>query len=515
MKNIYFILALIILVISSCESVLEENPKNFIAPSQYFNSEAEVEAAIYGVYNFLHYAHIGEYEWFLLGDLGTDVAITRNITRLSYQYADMETSPIEYSNMWRQLYQGIGAANMVIERTSDSNNFSSEFKKRIVAEAKFLRGYFYFHLNLVWGNVPVWLDELDLDEVELLPNLSADEVRQQVILDLEDAANDLPTSVTQNGRVTSWIAKGLLSRVYLFDKQWEKAKNVSKDVINNSGYTLLPSFSDIFGWQNKFNSELIHVVPKIADIKGSMIHSFSSPRPFDDNNNFTIPEGEAMIRPDGQLSTDKKSRNPGSIFQGWGMYGCTKETYDSFEPNDKRKEMWWHEIKFTDGSSYTMTGGGSAGLPGKSGYYNLKWIAWDESPNNGGRDVHLQRLAELYLIWGEAENELNGPTTEAYAAINTIRRRAFGDLTHDLMGLSKVEFKQAVIEENRFELGGEGLRRWYLWHWGFDVYKKAAEMVTDSNPLLGQNLQPHHIYFKIPEQEIVKNPNLEQNSGYQ
>ncbi len=512
-KIIYILFA--VFFFSSCEGFLDEQPKGFVAPNQYFNSEAEAESAIYGVYDFLHLDYTAEYLWQYIGDFGTDICLTREEEVYAYQRGDFETLHSRYIDMWRDHYSAIGAANMVIARVEASEEISSEVKKQIVAEAKFLRAYYYFNLSLVWGNVPVWLEELDLNEVETLPNKPVEEVRNQVIQDLKNAIDNLPESASQNGRVTSWIAKGYLARVYLLSNQYQEARDLAKDVIENSGYELLPSFSAVFDWKNKFNKELMFVVPKTANIKGSKLHSFSSPRPFDDNNNFEIPEGESMIRPDGQLSTDKNSRNPGSIFQGWGQYQCMKEHYDSFLPGDTRKEMWWHEIQFTDGTSFTLTGGASAGNPGKSGYYNLKWIAFDEAPNNGGRDTHLQRLAELYLILAEAENELNnGPTPEAYEAINIIRRRAFGDNEHDLSGLSKEEFKQALINENKWELGGEGLRRWYLWHWGYEYFMEAANSVKESNPLLSEKLQTHNIYWRIPDQEIVKNPNLKQNPGY-
>ena len=87
---------------------------------------------------------------------------------------------------------------------------------------------------------------------------------------------------------------------------------------------------------------------------------------------------------------------------------------------------------------------------------------------------------------------MNGPTPAAYEAINTIRRRAFGDASHDLSGLSKDEFRQAVINENRWELANEGVRKYYLWHWGFDVMKAAVESVAESLPELAENVQPHH-----------------------
>jgi starch-binding outer membrane protein, SusD/RagB family len=513
MKTKYLFTAYLLLLFCSCDNILMENPKSFISPSEYFNTEAEVEAAIYGVYGFINDIDVGEYQWIMMGDLGTDVSVTRVVTRMAYQFAEMETIQPEYTTMWRTYYKAIGAANLVIKKVGSSTKLPQDFKKRIIAEAKFLRAFFYNHLNLVWGNVPMWLDELNLDEVEKLGASSVEQVRAQVIKDLTDAANDLPPKVTQAGRLTSWAAKGLLARVYLLNNQWQLARDLAKDVIDNSGHSLLQSYFNVFDWTNKMNKELIHVVPKAADIQGSQINSFSSPRPFDDNK-FSFPVGGAAIRPDGKLSKDKDSRNPGSLFQGWGMYQTLKENYDSFAEGDTRKMLWWHEIKFTDGSTFTFSGGASVGLPGISGYYNLKWTAWDEAPNNGGRDIHLQRLAELYLIYAEAENELNGPTANAYTAINTIRRRAFGNNNHDLFGLSKDGFRQSVIDENRWELGGEGLRRWYLWHWGYNVYMKAAEFVKVSNPKLFANLKPYYEYFRIPDEEIVKNPNLKQNPGY-
>jgi len=519
MKIKYSLLISVIFILGSCEEFLKEEPKAFIAPNQYYNTEDEVTAAIYGVYDYLNLTGIAEFEWIFLGDCGTDVTVTRNTARHSYQFSTLEN--FRFSDvggnfiMWQDYYSAIGAANSVIKRIEDKTNLDNNFKKRIIAEAKFLRGFFYLHLNLIYGSVPMWLDELNLDEVEYLGTTSSEIIRTQIIKDLSEAATDLPPTTTENGRVTSWAAKGLLARVYLFDEQWQKAKDMAKDIIDNSGHSLLPSYYDVFYWKNKFNNELIHVVPKLADIEGSRIHSHASPRPFDDNNFFEIPEGEFAIRPDGFLTRDKNSRNPGSLFQGWGEMQSTKENYDSFELGDSRRDMWWHELKFTDGSSYTFSGGSSNDLPGRSGYYDLKWIAWDEKPNNGSRDIILQRLSEIYLILAEAENEINGPTPEAYEAINTIRRRAFGDNQHDLKDLSKNEFRKAIIDENRWELGGEGLRRWYLWHWGYDVYLDAAEFIKESNPLLVQNLKPHHKWFKIPSEEIIKNPNLIQNPGYE
>lgn len=513
MKSKY-ILILSVFLFFSCEDILKEKPEDFISPDQFFNSDAEAEQAIYGVYDFLNWdeiAGLDQVEW---GSHGTDVGSGR--PRLTRD-GDLDNFAGEKS-LYQGCYRAVGAANMVIARVEASQSISEDVKTRILAEAKFLRAYFYSRLNLFYGNVPLWLDELVFDEVEYLPNSTAAEVNAQVIADLEFASNNLPAEVNQKGRVTQWAAKGLLARTYLLGNEWQKAKNLATVIINNSNHVLLPEYADVFDLNNQYNAELLWVVPKLQDVKSSNLHSHSSPRPFDDGPKIQkiLGEGVSIIRPDGMLTKDLSSRNPGSLQQGWGTIQVLKEYYDSFEPDDIRKKMWWHEVELTDGTIYEFTGGSSCGseLNGRSGYYPLKYIAWDQPANNGSRDVIMQRLSEIYLILAEAENELNGPTAVAYEAINTVRRRAFGGTENDLSGLSKDEFRLAIIDENKWELGCEGHRRYYLWHWGFETYQKAAKSVEGSLPLLIENLKPYHRYWKIPEDELEKNPNLVQNPGY-
>uniref|UniRef100_UPI0032163DDF RagB/SusD family nutrient uptake outer membrane protein n=1 Tax=uncultured Draconibacterium sp. TaxID=1573823 RepID=UPI0032163DDF len=504
----YIIILLSVIMISSCENALVEKPFSFTAPTQFFNTEDEVEAALYGAYNFFHYDWIGGFHILQMGDLGTDVGLTRPLAFYDvYQRWNMDNLTVDYRNAWLQRYQGISSVNLVISRVENSD-FSDAFKNEIIAEAKFIRAYFYNQLYLMYGGVPLWTNELtDLDKVANLPRSSAEEVFAQIIMDLEFAEEFLPSTreANERGRVTKWAAKGLMARVYLFDDQWKNAKDKAEEIINESPHTLISDLQELFDFKNRFNSELIHVINKETDIKGSKVHSFSSPRGRDENGKLLDITTNGVIRPDGIVV---KTTN--ELFQGWGVYQAVKEHYDSFESGDRRKSLWWHELKREDGTVTVMDGGTS----GSGGYYNLKWLAFDEEANNGSRDVHMQRLAELYLISAEAENELNGPTVAAYSRINEIRRRAFGDTEHDLSGLSKDEFRNAIIRENRWELGGEGHRRWYLIHWGWEVLNAAVQSVAVSNPIGASNIKPHHMLFKISDEEIIVNPNIEQNPGY-
>jgi hypothetical protein len=516
MKLKYLLIVLLGITFSCADDLLEE-PKSFIDPDVYFNTEAEVESAIYGAYSFMHNRDIADDQMIRSGGSGTDIGSGR-----VHQMRDGQLDTFEPDNeVWRVIYEAIGATNTIVSRIESSEKFSTEFKERIVGEAKFLRAYYYYRLNMYWGNVPIWLGKLNIEEVEQLRNSSSADVRQQIITDLIDASNKLPSTVSQEGRATKWMAKGLLARVYLFNNNYQGAKDLSSDVINNSPHALIDNLKELYDYRNPFNSEMIHVVPKLANVKGSRIQTHVSPQTKSDGKAIAkileANPGLKIIRPlDSLLVTDVESRSPGGIFQGWGSLQVLKEHYDSFQPGDLRKDLIWHYIDFTDGTRFEMTGGGSCGsaLKGRSGYYPLKWAAFDSSPNDGSRSVYLQRLGELYLILAEAENELNGPTGVAYNAINRIRERAFGDNTHALSGLSKDQFRKAVQDENRWELASEGVRKYYLWHWGFEVMKAAVNSVAGSLPLLAANTKPHHQWWRIPAVELAKNPNLTQNPGY-
>lgn len=504
-------LLLTMFIFNSCSNLLNENPRDFVSPQGFFNTEDEVTSALYGVYGYLHDIYIGDYEKIFIADIGVDNMITRQSPRVDvYQYFQMDAPTVEYSTFWKNHYAAIGAANMVIARTEKSA-LKKEFKDNIIAEARFLRAFFYHNLVLMWGDVPMWLDELDVENVSSLPRTSKADVLKQIVSDLEYASATLPEKrdVKEQGRITSWCAKSILARVSLLDNQWQKAYDLSKDVIQSSPHKLLSDFNRIFDFKNKFNDELIFVIPGLTDVKGSQIHSFTNPRGRDESGKVDVlfKQGKKAIRPDGTIVTSS-----GELFQGWGMFNTTKSLLNSFEVGDTRREiMNWNGLTMTDGTTVAFDGGDGGG----SGTYMLKWIAFDEKANNGSRDIHHIRLAELYLILAESANELNQPA-EAIAALNVIRERAFGNNSRNYTSsLSKDKIKQAIVNENRWELCGEGVRRWYLIHWGYDYLYHAVQALKDENPRAAANIKPHHVLFKVPDEEFIKNPNLGANNpGY-
>ena len=511
MKKIYLYFIGIALSCISCESFLTENPREFVSPDSFFNTEEEVESALLGCYAHLQHQQIGDFDWLFRGEGGTDVGVMRNILRYNvYQYYLLESQPTQDLDNWRVHYKAVGDATMVINRT-EKTQFSEDFKNQIIAEASFIRAYVYFQLTLMWGDVPLWTDEVtseNLEKISLLPRSPQKDVYDQIIKDLLFASEILPDEreASEQGRITKWAAKSLLAKVYLFNEQWEEASKIAQEVIASPYHQLSSDYAAIFDTNSGWNKECIFVIPFMSDVKGQWLHTVAAPDLTYESIDYDYSKG-GLIRPDGKIA-----KSNGDLIQGWGVYYLTTEFAESFAPDDKRKAATaWHYVLSENGDTVTFVDKKEG-----SAYYNLKWISFDDKEVNGEKDIIHMRLAEVYLILAEAENEINGgPTSKAYEAVNALRRRAFGDMDHDVpSGLSKDEFKRVIIDENRWELGGEGVRGLYLRHWGFDELKRAVEFASGTNSVAPKNIKPHHMLYKIPEEEIIKNPNLVQNEGY-
>ena len=155
------------------------------------------------------------------------------------------------------------------------------------------------------------------------------------------------------------------------------------------------------------------------------------------------------------------------------------------------------------------------------------------SGNNAGRSINtvIIRYAEVLLIKAESENELNGPTQAAYDAINEVRRRAYWNPYDNvqntpsdgsplnLSGLSQEEFRERLREERRLEFVLEGKRWSDLVRWHILVKYVKANTPTDAETLGTkttkiQNVSKKNYLLPLPQDQIILNPNLEQNWGY-
>lgn len=466
--------------LSSCDGLLEEDPRGLLGPDQFFNLTAEAEQAVLGIYTHLYDNESFGRDFGLIGGWSTD--LFHSATRIAEGWQWFLTYTMDASSVsdlvdnWRSYYRAIGDANLAISRIEAMENIRPQDRARLVGEAKFMRALYYSYLTNMWGDVPMWLGELELAAVRDLPRTPAAQVRAQIVKDLQDAEKGLPSSyeVSGQGRVTRWAAKTLLVKTYLQMNDWKNARDKAREIVDSSPHSLLGSHCAVFDHDDEFNSEIIFTVNFVENLRQTTRANRFTPRRQDERN---------------------AAKKPGVNLGGFGFYTLYPQFAARFAADDARREC----------SVATEIKGAK-----------LNWIYmpkfWDISSArpNRGRNFIVYRLADVYLMLAEAENELNGPA-QAYAPLNRIRTRAG---LAPLSELSKEQFRAAVLEERALELAGEGHRRWDLIRHGKLVEAVRSIEGFKLNPHAAQNIQPHHVLFPIPAEEIQKNPNLSQNPGY-
>src|SRR5690606_3449313 len=157
-------------------------------------------------------------------------------------------------NRWRSLFDGVQRANTAIRNISEME-ISDESKKVFLGEARFMRALYYFNLMNLFGGVPVYDETTDLN-VEfnslLKPRSTEQEVRNFILADLTAAVESLPVSYSSEhyGRATKGAAVSLRGKVYLYNKEWDKAIGDFEDVVYNKsaayGYQLYNDYGDLF-----------------------------------------------------------------------------------------------------------------------------------------------------------------------------------------------------------------------------------------------------------------------------
>lgn len=153
--------------------------------------------------------------------------------------------------LWSGYYNGIAKVNQSLVAISNST-LDEATKARLSAEVRFIRGYYYFNLVRWFGGVPKILrvpkDAADANNDPVFQTrASAEEIYQVIIDDLQNGVSTLPLrSQTQAGRISKGTAQALLAKVYMYRKEWQKAYDLSKEVINSGQYDLLADYSTIW-----------------------------------------------------------------------------------------------------------------------------------------------------------------------------------------------------------------------------------------------------------------------------
>jgi len=490
------------LVISSCEEFLKEEPKDFLSPENYFQNESDVFNSLTGAYSATangsqtyYHRNLPYLTWFASDALYPPrLSGSKMIDDFTF---DADHGRI--SGTWTDIYDAINRTNVILKNIKNVD-MDESLKRQYTAEARYLRGLHYFNAVRLWGKIPLMLEEVTSLEQAYVVRSPINEIYDQIIEDLEFASEVLPATLP-NGRATKGAATGILAKVFLTkatseaagDNDYQNCAELAKEVIDMPEHHLMEDYEKAIGVEDEFNPE------SLFEAQG-------------DRN--ILPLGMHTIFGIFMLPSDIYGYIPGEGNDGNSDMVSEIDYFNKYDDEDYRKECTF----ITEG----VNAEGDT-IPWQEFTFPYPHPAWkyvDQSSSTrsgyafSGNNVIL-RLADVYLMRAEALNEMNGPTEEAYEMINAIRERARNrdgnsspsDVPADLSGLSKEEFRDAVIEERAIELGFEG-HRW------FDLVRtnRLVETIKEIHP--GYPVSEKHKLFPLPKDELLLNDKLTQNPGW-
>ena len=383
------------------------------------------------------------------------------------QLDDFSTNPANdlVGDIWRESYEGIQRTNVVLNRITDIEFSDATLKTNRIGEMKFVRALLYFNLVRLYGDVPLVVEETESPfDYFGQGRTPATEVYTQITTDLSDAIQELPADKL-SGRPSSGTAQALLANVQLTLGDFQGALTLLEAVVGSGQFELMPSTADIFGEANEGNAEILFEVQYASG--------------FDADGSNEGSSAGSQFRPSGTTANAKGHNLPTQAF------------IDSFENGDTRLDDY------------------VAIDPDANPFYFLtKYEVSPTGPDDGGTDHIIIRFADVVLNYAEALNE-NGRTAEAIVQLDRIRTRA------GLAGTtatSQADVRDAIRQERRFELVGEGKRWFDLKRYGTAVTVMNAFFVNNNS---GVTIGENNLVLPIPQSQIDTDPDfLEQNPGY-
>ena len=510
-------------LLSACTD-LDQTPLSSIEKNDFYQTEADLQAALYGVYQILSDNDLagemyGIYntEMIFFNDLQSEYA--RRGTANSPDIAEIGNFAITPTNTfvvstWLVHYTGINRANVLIDKAEANTAISDRVRAAIVGQAKFLRALYYFDLVRYYGDVPLVLHD---GEGEGQPRTATDKVYEQIVADLK-AAEGIPAGYSSLPSVASaGAATALLAKVHLVwaqsDTEYSQAHQrelfgqaVAYASKVEGKYKLLDRYCDNWSVDKKLgNAELIFTVEHKFGINRNVIGRCVLSTGFTNDKQPVIAALDNSLY---DLFDANDQRRDASV---------TKRLYDPFTGH-------WFDFDRIRFRKYIDTI--------EMAKYSAPYISGQNTSSS------VLRYAEVLLIKAEAENELNGPSANVYAMLDKVRTRVGMPAVDQSKYNTKDKLRELIRRERGSEFAGEGLRRADILRWTSNG-KMVAEtvlngplnritgtintsatdptmraVVSGSSKVEDRTFQTFNRYLPIPQQNISDNPKLEQNPGY-
>lgn len=514
---LFFCMLLVLVTgISSCKRYLEIEPKSSFGEDYVFGSVTSATSAVISVYGHL------------AGQEGYG-------SRLSLMYTVDQDESLGYSNSaagggdngqkamarynttsenaqlerpYNQLYGGIEGANICIKNIpamdAYSNGSESDKKalQRLYGEVLTLRAQFYFELVRNWGDVPApfapSIDQPDL----FMPKTDRDTIYARILNDLKMAEDLVPwrgeAGVAVDERITKGAVKAIRAKIALFRGGYSLRRNSNKmerrpdyldyykiardecrEIITSGKHALNPSFESVF--KDYMDSHKI-------EVNGEVL--------------FEVALAGGLGTTDSRLADS----GPAVGVSSNGAIKLVPTYYYAFDSVDTRKDVTAADYAVT--TSNFKTSAATAALLILSGKFRRDWVSNPAIPLTTptlytGINWPVIRYSDVLLMFAETDNELNnGPSGEAIAAYEQVRKRAFKG-NENKIGITPADkngFAQAVMNERWLEFGTEGIRKYDLIRWNL-----LGQKITETKANLGKMMRGEPPYENLPAVRYFKN----------
>jgi hypothetical protein len=502
---------------------LTEQPKSAITPDNFYRNEEEILAGLASVYAGLRNPFT-LWAYYNMAEISADEMIvpTRGqdwfdngrwmeIDRHAWE-ANSPAGLDDVRRIWVDAYTPIARANVVLNTLP---NVTVANKNIVEAELRTLRAFYYYLLLDTFGGVPI----VETTEIAERPRNTKAELFDFIVNELTAAREVLPATAwpaAQHGRLTRWAADAILASLYLNagvmrrDNASATAYNSCQSVqigsatacdaaiaaadrvLNSGRYSLAANWRSNFAHDNHTSPENIMVAKHVA-ASGELGMNFI------------------------QRSLHYAQTSP----DAWNGFSTIAEVYNAFDANDTRRQIFlvgpqvnqdpqasnYQQPVNVRGTTTQLVFTPTISNPTQATEGDgARIMKFPPDPNHvaqdHGNDFTFFRLAEMYLIKAEAQNEL-GNLAGALATINGTTLRSRVNMPA-FAATSQAEFRTAILRERLFEFAGEAKRR-------MDLIRHGAFTAAWFNKPASA---AHRILLPIPQTQIDANPQLTQNPGY-
>ena len=517
MKRLSTISICIVLALAACKKDLTVGDPNNVTVQSFWKTAADAQQGVAAIYSTYHRTGLCRWLYFMTmvrADEGYSTSPNSDIVNVYDVFNITDYNDGQITTVYQDDYIGINRCNQVLDNVPNIA-MDANLKTQLLGEAKFMRGFFYYNLATIFGNVAILLHAPSVGEYP--PTKPQDSVFVRAEQDFTDAAAALPVSYDASGlgRATKGAAYAMLGKALMQQHKYPDAQAAFAWLITGGGkglYSLTPNYrsnfviasennaESVFEWQNAVNPNDTHDDDTQVGTSDNLNYGTSIP-PFFAPSPVGFTDGQARRWPVWEFLKEKTTggtRDP--RLAATFLYDSTDERGPAFSLAYGKP---WNQLGLADPS-----------IP----HSNVNEVCFrkqlDDSAGTGevfhsGNNYRYVRYADVLLLYAEALNA-QGQTPAAYPFVDQVRVRAgLAPLSTAMPGLSQTDFLNQLKHERITELTGEGHRWEDLARWG-----DLGPGLASRDPGFANFKKGKDEFMPIPQFDLDANPNLKQNPGY-